>query len=47
MFEKALKYKKRLTMVFYREKMVDRDALCPINVMSFNFYAPKEGNLGF
>ena len=24
-------------MVHYREKMVDRDALCPINVMSFEF----------
>ena len=24
-------------MVHYQEKMVDRDALCPINVMSFKF----------
>ena len=24
-------------MVFYQEKMVDRDALCPINVMTFKF----------
>ena len=32
MFEKALKQEKRSTMVYYREKMVDRDALCPINV---------------
>ena len=24
-------------MVYYREIMVDRDALCPINVMSFKF----------
>ena len=43
MFENALKYKKRSTMVYYREKIVDRDALCPINV----FYTPKEANLGF
>ena len=30
MFEKALKYEKRLTMVYYQEQMVDRDAFCPI-----------------
>ena len=35
MFEKALKKEKRSTMVYYREKMVDRDALCPKNVMSY------------
>ena len=35
MFEKALKQEERSTMVFYREKKIDRDALCPINVMSF------------
>ena len=43
MFEKALKHEKRLTMVYYREKMVARDALCPINVM----YAPNVANLSF
>ena len=37
MFVKALKQEKRSTMVYYREKMVDRDVLCPINVMSFKF----------
>ena len=34
--KKALKKEKRSTMFYCREKMVDRDALCPINVMSSN-----------
>ena len=37
MFEKALKQVKRLTMVYYPEKKVDRDDLCPINIMCFKF----------
>ena len=32
MFEKALKQEKRSTMVYAREKKVDKDALCLINV---------------
>ena len=31
MFEKALKEKKRSTIVNAREKKVDKDAICPIN----------------
>ena len=34
MFEKILKQDKRLTIVYAREKKVDKDALCPINVIS-------------
>ena len=34
-FEKALKLENRSTMVYYREKMVDKDALCLINVKSY------------
>ena len=34
MFEKALKSEKRLTMVYAREKNVNKDALSPINVRS-------------
>ena len=34
MFEKALKLDKRLTIQYAREKKVDKDAICPINVMS-------------
>ena len=33
-FEIALKYDKRLKTVYAREKKVDKDALCPINVIS-------------
>ena len=34
MFEKALKIGKRLTIVYSQYKMVDKDAICLINVMS-------------
>ena len=34
MFEKALKKGKRSTMVYYRYKKVDKDAIVPINVIS-------------
>ena len=37
MFGKALKQVKRLTMLYAREKRVDKDAICPINVMSSQF----------
>ena len=33
-FKKVIKYEKRLTMVYAREKTVDKDAICPINVLS-------------
>ena len=35
MFEKALKIEERLTMVYYRQKKVDKDAVGPINVISY------------
>ena len=35
MFKKALKLDKRLTIVYAREKKVDKDAICPIIVMSY------------
>ena len=49
MFEKALKHEKRLTMVYYREKMVARDALCSIKDITVDliFYAPNVANLIF
>ena len=30
-------FKKMSTMAYFQEKMVDRDALCLINVMSYKF----------
>ena len=35
LFEKALKYDKRSTIVYAQEKKVDKDAICPINVICF------------
>ena len=34
MFENALKEDKRSTIVYAQEKKVDKDAMCPINVIS-------------
>ena len=48
MFEKALKQEKSSTMVYYREKMVDRDALCCPNQKSCRSYilCPQRSKAG-